>query len=346
MIDFPASPVSGDRFAVGDFVYVWDGNSWTTQTLDFDFSFASQIDVEMAVTQTSAGAYIPVSGPVSVTGGEYQIASDSGFTSIVTDWTSVASNISAGQYIRVRHTASTNWSTVTTTTLSVRDVSRTFVSTTRAAIVVTLTTLGANSWSVPSNWYSSRNIVEVISGGGAGNDGTINSNSGGGGGGAGYARKDNLTLTPGGSANYFVGSASQESWFDSNTTVRASGGSACADRVGGNGGAGTHGDVLRTGGKGGDGGFRYGASPFYAGGRGGGGGAAGPNANGTNGGNGNNGTSGGAGADGGGGANGGSPAGSGGGATDAGSNYGGGGGGAYPGSGAGAGAQGCIRITY
>ena len=87
------------------------------------------------------------------------------------------------------------------------------------------------SWTVPNDWNSLNNTIECIGGGGAG------SGSGGGGGGGAYSKKNNLTLSPGASITYAVGSggastgAGGDTWFN--------GASLAASSVGANGGAGS-----------------------------------------------------------------------------------------------------------
>src|SRR5262249_46564027 len=73
--------------------------------------------------------------------------------------------------------------------------------------VIFLTTTGAGTWTVPSDWSNSNNSVECIGGGGGGGAATSNVNSGAGGGGGAYARQTNITLTPGGTVSYTVGAA-------------------------------------------------------------------------------------------------------------------------------------------
>src|SRR5262249_8734783 len=70
---------------------------------------------------------------------------------------------------------------------------------------VFLTSTGAHSWTVPSDWNSANNKIEVIGGGG---NGATDNNGGGGGGGGGYSAVTNVALTPGASVNYSIGSAS------------------------------------------------------------------------------------------------------------------------------------------
>lgn len=187
-----------------------------------------------------------------------------------------------------------------------------------------LTSTTTTSFSVPSDWNSSSNTIEVIGAGGMGGDGD---GASGGGGGA-YSKISNQTLS--GTVTYQVGWGGQDdassdsnggdTWFCNSTSncaslagsavvVGAQGGFA-GETGSGVGGAASSG-VGTTKNSGGHGG----AGQYFSRGGGGGGGAGGPNGNGANGGDGYPGTVGGGG--GGGGANNGS----------AGSNSGGGSGG-------------------
>jgi len=171
--------------------------------------------------------------------------------------------------------------------------------------IVTYLTSGT-SWSVPTDWNSSNNTIEVIGGGGGGNSNAATSRGGGGGGA--YSKASNVSLTPGATITYAVGAAGTannsggDSYLCNSTSNCATiaGSAVVAGAKGGNGGA------TFTGGAAGSGV----GSVKYSGGNGGtnssdagagGGGAAGPSGNGGNGG--NAGTTGGGG---GGGANGGS----------------------------------------
>ena len=244
-----------------------------------------------------------------------------------------------------------------------------------AQTVQTYFTSGTN-WTVPSDWNSSNNSIEVIGGGGGG--GISNGSSAGtGGGGGGYSKVTNQSLTPGGSVIYAVGAggaastAGGDTYF-CNSTSNCASISGTAVVVGAKaGGAGsnypTHG-IGSPGGASGTGGPVFVASTTYSGGSGGGyqsggyaggggGGAGGPNGTGAAGGFGG-GTGGSSASGGGGGGSGGGSAGStgatsiggaggnnssatgGGSAGSAGSNGGGGGGGSGPAGATGAGGAG------
>src|SRR3989344_5799484 len=62
---------------------------------------------------------------------------------------------------------------------------------------VVLTDTSATTWTVPNDWDSVNNTIEVIGPGGNGAAGTINTNGGGGGGGAAYVAISSASLTPG-----------------------------------------------------------------------------------------------------------------------------------------------------
>src|SRR5680860_1261591 len=93
-----------------------------------------------------------------------------------------------------------------------------------SGVCVTVLTSGT-SFTVPSDWNSSSNSIEVIGGGGGGGLGLDSGNpskhyGGGGGGGAAYSKITNLTLTPTDSISYTIGaggaiySAGGSTWFN------------------------------------------------------------------------------------------------------------------------------------
>lgn len=71
-----------------------------------------------------------------------------------------------------------------------------------ARVYITLTS--GTSWTVPSDWNNSDNVIHAIGGGGGG-DGSGSAGQGDGAGGGAYARLDNHTLTPGASVSYSIG---------------------------------------------------------------------------------------------------------------------------------------------
>ena len=122
--------------------------------------------------------------------------------------------------------------------------------------VIFLTTGSSSPWTVPSDWNSANNTIEVLgAGGGAGNGQNGVSYPAGGGGGA-YSKIANLSLTPSGSVVFQVGAAGTspatqntngvaggDSWFN--------GASLGASSVGAKGGGGGVVGVPATGGSGG-----------------------------------------------------------------------------------------------
>lgn len=68
------------------------------------------------------------------------------------------------------------------------------------------------TWTVPSDWSNSNNIIEVIGGGGGSGGGLSDSSGsggegGGGGGGGAYSKITNVTLSPGSTVSYAIGGA-------------------------------------------------------------------------------------------------------------------------------------------
>jgi hypothetical protein len=156
--------------------------------------------------------------------------------------------------------------------------------------VVFLTTTGAVlSYVVDASWNNADNSIHTIGAGGGGASGLFA--GGGGGGGGAYSAVTNVTLTPGGSVSYRVGTggdgaAGGDTWFNgaslAASTVGAKGGAVGTAGSGGAGGVAADGigSTKTSGGDGGDVASSGGSNG------GGGGGAAGPNGNGANGGNG------------------------------------------------------------
>lgn len=166
-----------------------------------------------------------------------------------------------------------------------------------AAAVKTIVLTSGTTWTVPADWNSTNNKIEVIGGGGGAYSG--------GGGGGGYARKNNAALTPGSTVSYVIGAAGTsgtsptaggDTFFCSATSgcaskagasviAAAEGGAAgggwveaaTVPDIGGLGGHGYAGDVLYDGGRGGN---AYGPSSQIIFTAGGGGGAGGPGGNG------------------------------------------------------------------
>ncbi|WP_315754389.1 MULTISPECIES: RHS repeat-associated core domain-containing protein [unclassified Bradyrhizobium] len=160
-----------------------------------------------------------------------------------------------------------------------------------------------SSWTVPSDWNSASNTIEVIGGGGGGAGSNASTEGAGGGGGGGYSKIMNLTLQPGATISYqigaggagggatAVGAGGGDTYFNGSGTICQSQ-SVCAK--GGGAGQNSSGLNAAAGGAGGAsasgiGAVRYaggagGNSGASSNGGGGGGGAAGPWGNGGNGG--------------------------------------------------------------
>lgn len=139
------------------------------------------------------------------------------------------------------------------------------------AAEVFLTVSDSSPWAVPADWNSLSNSVECIGSGGGSGSASGGGSEAGGGGGA-YAKVSNITLTPGGTAAFSIGTgglasnvatAGNPSWFKTTGTVFAAGsgvvtGGLASASVG----------TVKYNGGGGDNGGGYGGA---------GGGAAGPN---------------------------------------------------------------------
>ncbi len=159
---------------------------------------------------------------------------------------------------------------------------------------IILTAAGAGTWTVPADWNSSNNKIEVLGAGAGGASFNFTSAGSVGGGGGAYSNITNLALTPGATVNYAIGTggagetsskAAQgggDTWFNAtvyaSASVAAKGGSAVSSgNTGGAGGAAASGigTVKFSGGNGGNSGTNNAGA--------GGGGAAGPDGNGVNG---------------------------------------------------------------
>jgi len=185
----------------------------------------------------------------------------------------------------------------TTAAIPIRSI-RLIGSLTAAAAKKQIFLTSGTSWTVPSNWNSSNNTIEVIGGGGAGGNPLSGSYAPSAGGGGGYSKSVNLSLTPGGSVTYQIGAGG----VHSNTTGAAGGNGgdtwfnsasfpSSGQAVGAKGGQGGQtGATAGTGGAAasgyatGTGNAKFSGGNGGSGGSGGGGGAAGPNGNGGTGG--------------------------------------------------------------
>jgi hypothetical protein len=248
----------------------------------FLFSDVTEAEVSTVISSgvvTINGMNAPA--PVTVTGdAEFRISGGSWVTT---------GTIANGQTIEIRLTSSSSASSTVSTIVSVGGVTDTWSVTTVAASepnVVFLTT--GSSWTVPADWNSGNNTIEVIGAGGGGSSGS------GGAGGGGYSKVSNIALVPGSSIAYGIGAGGVkdvnggDTWLCSSSlncgssdgsgvVVMAKGGRTRAISVFGESGGPFHwgiGIERFSGGSGGKGGSS--ASD----GGGGGGGAAGPGHNG------------------------------------------------------------------
>ncbi len=164
-------------------------------------------------------------------------------------------------------------------------------STPSSPVQIVLSTAGAGTWTVPANWNSSNNKIEVVGAGAGGASFNFTSAGSVGGGAGAYSNITNLSLTPGATINYSIGtggtgetssSAAQsgsDTWFNAtvyaSASVAAKGGSGVSNgNTGGVGGAAASGigTTKNSGGNGGNSGTNNAGA--------GGGGAGGPDGNG------------------------------------------------------------------
>ena len=137
-----------------------------------------------------------------------------------------------------------------------------------------ITNAGLTCLTVPSNWNSASNSIEVIGGGGGGADVNANTHEGGGGGGGGqYAKISDLALTPEGTVTFALGEGGADGGFNgiglaaTGTDTYFNGSSCAGASVCGEAGAG---GSSATGDAGGSGGSTGGVGTTYNGGAGGG----------------------------------------------------------------------------
>lgn len=153
-----------------------------------------------------------------------------------------------------------------------------FATAANAQTVIYLTHASCGTWTVPSNWNSANNTIELIGAGGAGGTGS-NSTAGGGGGGGAYTKYTNQTLTPSSVLNCQVGlgNSGSDTWLSSASTMIARAASVITGQTGGAGGATTTVGSPTLSYAGGNGSSNVGTSSGAgSNGGGGGGGAAGP----------------------------------------------------------------------
>lgn len=126
-----------------------------------------------------------------------------------------------------------------------------------AATVIYLTS--GTSWTVPGDWNSTNNTIEVIGGGANGTSGASGNapvnpcfglggpgSGGSGGGGGAYSKVTNLSLTPSASIAYAVGTAGGDTYL-CNSTSNCSSISATAVQVGAKGASGSSGGSSSSG---------------------------------------------------------------------------------------------------
>ncbi|MDD5487187.1 MAG: DUF2341 domain-containing protein, partial [Dehalococcoidales bacterium] len=154
-----------------------------------------------------------------------------------------------------------------------------------APTIIYITDTASTSWTVPADWNSGNNTIEVIGGGGGGANGSASSPGVGGGGGASgaYSIVSNVSLTPDSSVTINIGvgggiaTAAGDTYFGSSTCATSyacgKGGSGASGQTKGSAQAGSVGDTVNAGADGGDGGP---IGAVTGGGGGGGAGAGGP----------------------------------------------------------------------
>lgn len=126
-----ARMATGGMFAGGEmvsFTFTVTASGVSDTTPD-PFTFTDQTNVALSTiiesnTVTISG--IDTVTPISVTGGEYAVDAGSGFGA----FTSTSTTVVDGDQVKVRHTSSSSYNTIVTTTLTVGGVSDTFTTTT------------------------------------------------------------------------------------------------------------------------------------------------------------------------------------------------------------------------
>jgi len=253
----------------------------TTQTITTSWAISGIDGSLVTINSSTAGTLANISKTsggfmnyVSLRDISFQPSSATGDGSLPTVWYGGYNSTNLGNLVGI---AFVNWSGAFPTSI------KTYV----------ITNTATTSWTVPTDWNSTNNIVHLIGagGGGGGARETTASNhaGGGGGGGGGYTKITNYSASSGGSITVAAGvggtagagaggtgGTGGATNFGSYTAAGGVGGSTTAtpSSVGGTGGVG----ATYTGGTGGVGGTSVALRPSYA--AGGGGGAAGPNGNG------------------------------------------------------------------
>ncbi|HTZ18473.1 MAG TPA: LamG-like jellyroll fold domain-containing protein, partial [Dissulfurispiraceae bacterium] len=121
-------------------------------------SFISQTQMPLGtwiVSNPVTVDFITDSRPISITGGEFSISTDSGST--WGSWTSPTGTISAGNVVMVRQTSSSNYSTMTTATLDIGGFTSDFDVTTAASG-------DPNANGLVSWWKAENNGYDAVSG--------------------------------------------------------------------------------------------------------------------------------------------------------------------------------------
>jgi len=142
-----------------------------------------------------------------------------------------------------------------------------------APTVIFLTNTSLTEWTVPNDWNSGDNTIEVIGAGGGGANGAAEAGVGGGGGASGaYAKETNISLTPSSSITIQIGtgggvaSAGGDTYFNgascSLSDVCGKGGGGASGSTQGTAQSGSVGTTVYAGANGGNGGAASGIITF------------------------------------------------------------------------------------
>jgi Putative Ig domain len=131
--------------------------------------------------------------------------------------TGVSLNTSTGVISRTgtisAETSDTTYTfSVTPTSNGQAGVARSFNIVIKAPAIVSFTSTGSSTWTVPTGLSAVQ--VLMVAGGGAGGVSTVGAVNGGGGGAGGMIEMSSFPVTPGGSVSYTVGAGGPNSWFD------------------------------------------------------------------------------------------------------------------------------------
>jgi len=108
---------------------------------------------------------------------------------------------------------------VTPTSNGQDGVARSFNIVVKAPAIVSFTSTGSNTWTVPTGLSAVQ--VLMVAGGGAGGCSTTNAINGGGGGAGGMIEMSAFPVTPAGTVSYTVGAGGPNSWFDAHPSSPA-----------------------------------------------------------------------------------------------------------------------------